>query len=116
METIFLTDWSEQNFGNLDFYDLFDRFYPDIYEPPVPFTPDDDSDAGAVYKIPADIFEQVIERHFPIDHEELRRKAAYIPEENTSRAYTHKTVVRPLDDGGFQYVSNQIIFPEDGCV
>lgn len=40
---------------------------------------------------------------------------AVYPEENTSRAYTHKTVVRPLDDGGFQYVSNQVIFPEGGC-
>ena len=39
---------------------------------------------------------------------------AVYPEENTSRAFTHKTVVRPLDDGGFQYVSNQIIFPEVG--
>lgn len=157
---LFLTDWSEQDFGNLDFYDLFDRFYPDIYEQPVPFTPDDDLDSGAVYRIPADVFEHVIERHLQIDHEELQRKAAYIPEdqtyeyrprgfyeveypdipypevvsytenddgtltltvnavypeENTSRAYTHKTVVRPLDDGGFQYVSNQIIFPEGGC-
>ena len=156
---LFLTDWSEQDFGNLDFYDLFDRFYPDIYEQPVPFTPDDDLDAGAVYRIPADVFEHVIERHLQIDYEELQRKAAYIPEdqtyeyrprgfyeveypdipypevvsytengdgtltltvnaiypeENTSRAYTHKTVIRPLDDGGFQYVSNQIIFPEGG--
>ena len=157
---LFLTDWSEQDFGNLDFYDVFDRLYPNIYEQPVPFTPDDDLDSGAVYRIPADVFEHVIERHLHIDHEELQRKAAYIPEdqtyeyrprgfyeveypdipypevvsytengdgtltltvnavypeENTSRAYTHKTVVRPLDDGGFQYVSNQIIFPEDGC-
>ena len=157
---LFLTDWSEEDFGNLDFYDLFDRFYPDIYEQPVPFTPDDDLDAGAVYRIPADVFEHVIERHLHIDHEELQRKAAYIPEdqtyeyrprgfyeveypdipypevvsytenddgtlaltvnavypeENTSRAYTHKTVVRSLDDGGFQYVSNQVIFPEGGC-
>ena len=156
---LFLTDWSEQDFGNLDFYDVFDRLYPDIYEQPVPFTPDDDLDSGAVYRIPADVFEHVIERHLHIDHEELQRKAAYIPEdqtyeyrprgfyeveypdipypevvsytkngdgtltltvnaiypeENTSRAYTHKTVIRPLDDGGFQYVSNQIIFPEGG--
>ena len=29
---LFLTDWSEEDFGNLDFYDLFDRFYPDIYK------------------------------------------------------------------------------------
>ncbi len=157
---LFLTDWSEQDFGNLDFYDLFDRFYPDIYEQLVPFTSDNDLDAGAVYRIPADVFEHVIERHLQINHEELQRKAVYIPEdqtyeyrprgvyeveypdipypevvsytengdgtftltvnavypeENTSRAYTHKTVVRPLDDGGFQYVSNQIIFLEGGC-
>ncbi len=36
------------------------------------------------------------------------------PEENTSRAYTHETVVRPLGNGGFAYVSNRIIFPEGG--
>ena len=80
---LFLTDWSEQDFGNLDFYDLFDRFYPDIYEQLVPFTPDNDLDAGAVYRIPADVFEHVIERHLQIDYEELQRKAAYIPEDQT---------------------------------
>ena len=156
---LFLVDWSEQNFGNLDFYDLFDRFYPDIYELPVPFEANDDSGVGAVYRISAEMFEHVVEVHFRIDHEELRKRTTYIPEdqtyeyrprgfyeaeypdipypevvsyeekndgtitltvnavypeENTSRAFTHKTVVRPLDDGGFQYVSNQIIFPEVG--
>ena len=80
---LFLTDWSEQDFGNLDFYDLFDRFYPDIYKQPIPFTPDDDLDAGTVYRIPADVFEHVIERHLQIDYEELQRKAAYIPEDQT---------------------------------
>ena len=138
---------------------MFDRFYPDIYELPVPFEANDDSGVGAVYRISAEIFEHVVEVHFRIDHEELRKKTTYIPEdqnyeyrprgfyeaeypdipypevvsyeekndgtitltvnavypeENTSRAFTHKTVVRPLDDGGFQYVSNQIIFPEVG--
>ena len=39
---LFLTDWSEEDFGNLDLYDLFDRFYADVYEQPVPFIPDDD--------------------------------------------------------------------------
>lgn len=156
---LFLTDWSEADFGSLDFYDLFDRFYGDIYEQPVPFIPDNHLDEGDVYRIPAEVFEHVIESHFLIDHEELRKRAAYFPEnqtyeyrprgfyeveypeipypevvsytengdgtltltvnavypeENTSRAYTHKTVVRPLDDGGFQYVSNQIMFPEGG--
>lgn len=156
---LFLIDWSEEDFGNLDFYDLFDRFYPEIYEQPVSFT-DDSFGAELVYRIPAEIFESVIEDHFKIDNKELQKKTIYFsedetyeyrprgvdaveypdipypevvnytknsdgtltlivnavyPEENTSRAYTHKVVVRPLDDTSFQYVSNQIIFPEDGC-
>lgn len=130
-----------------------------MYEQPVPFIPDNHLDEGEVYRIPAEVFEYVIESHFLIDHEELRKRAAYFPEdqtyeyrprgfyeveypkipypevisyrensdgtltltvnavypeENTSRAYTHKTVIRPLDNGGFQYVSNQIMFPEGG--
>jgi len=121
--------------------------------------PDDDLDEGAVYRIPAEVFEHVIESHLQIDREELRKKAAYLPEdqtyeyrprgfyeveypeipypevvsymensdgtltltvnavypeENTSRAFTHEIVVRPLGDGGFEYVSNRIIFPEGG--
>lgn len=155
---LFLIDWNEQDFGNLDFYDLFEKFYGgDIYEQLAPFTSNDS--LGDVYRIPAEIFEHVIESHFQLDYKELRKKATYLPEdqtyeyrprgfyeveypeipypevvdytensdgtltlivnavypeENTSRAYTHKTVVRPLNNGSFQYVSNQIIFPEGG--
>jgi hypothetical protein len=157
---LFLVDWSEQDFGNLNFYDLFDRFYPDIYGQPVSYAGNDNCSSEAIYRIPAEVFEYVIESHVRIDHEELQKKTTYYPEdqtyeyrprgfyeveypeipypevvsftknsdgtitlivnavypeENTSRAYTHKTVVRPLDDGGFQYVSNQILFPEGGC-
>ena len=156
---LFLTDWSEEDFGNLDLYDLFDRFYADVYEQPVPFMPDDDLDEGAVYRIPAEVFEHVMESHLQIDREELRKKVAYLPEdqtyeyrprgfyeveypeipypevvnymensdgtltltvnavypeENTPRAFTHETVVRPLAGGGFAYVSNRIVFPEGG--
>lgn len=80
---LFLTDWSEEDFGNLDFYDLFDRFYGDVYEQPVPFLSDDDLDEGAVYRIPAEVFEHVMESHFQIDREELRKKAVYLPEDQT---------------------------------
>lgn len=34
---------------------------------------------------------------------------AVYPNENTSMAYSHKTVIRPLDEDHFQYVSNQMI-------
>ena len=32
---LFLCNWSEGDFGDLDFYDLFDRFYPMMHSPPV---------------------------------------------------------------------------------
>lgn len=38
-----------------------------------------------------------------------------LPEENTSKVYVHEVVVRPLDDGGVQYVSNRIIPSNDNC-
>ena len=34
---------------------------------------------------------------------------AVYPKENTSKSFSHKTVIRPLEEGGFQYVSNEII-------
>lgn len=151
---MFLTDWSEESFGNLDFYDVFDVSYPLLYGEPVPYAADEDLGVGAVYQIPEDIFETVIGAHFQIDREELRQETAYssedaayeyrprgfyeveypdipypevvsysenqdgtialmvnavYPRDNTSAAYSHMTVIRPLDGGGFQYVSNQII-------
>ena len=38
---------------------------------------------------------------------------AVYPNGNTSAAYSHQTVIRPLDGDGFQYVSNQMISPVD---
>lgn len=156
---IFLTDWNEEDFGDLDFYDVFDRFYPALYGQSVPYTASDDLGAESVYEIPQAEFENVVMSRFDIDAEMLRSRTAYIaehaaykyrprgfyeaeypdipypevtgytenqdgtitltvnavyPNENTSKAYSHKTVIRPLNDGGFQYVSNQMILPEEG--
>ena len=155
---IFLTDWNEEDFGNLDFYDIFEKFYPFLYEKPVPYVADDDLGLGATYQIPEEIFENVIMAHFKIDRETLRRKATYFsentayeyrprgfyeaeypdipypevvsytenedgtitlivnavyPNRNTSMAYSHRTVIRPLDGDRFQYVSNQALSLED---
>lgn len=35
------------------------------------------------------------------------------PDEVTSKVYAHEVVIRSLDDGGVQYVANQII-PSEG--
>ena len=155
---IFLTDWNEEDFGELDFYDIFDNFYPFLYGKAVPYVADDNLGVGATYQIPEDVFENVITAHFKIDRETLRRKTTYFlddatygyrprgfyeveypdipypevvsytenedgtitlivnavyPNGNTSVAYSHKTVIRPLDGDCFQYVSNQMLSSED---
>ena len=151
---IFLTDWDEEDIGDLDFYDIFDNFYPVLYEQSVPYAADENLAVGAVYQIPEEIFENVIMTYFNVNKEALRRETAYIPEKaayeyrprgfyeveypdipypevvsytenqdgtitlivnavypngNTSMAFSHKTVIRPLEGDCFQYVSNQMI-------
>lgn len=155
---IFLTDWDEEDFGELDFYDVFDTFYPLLYGNPVPYAADENVEIGAVYQIPENVFENVITAYFNIDRETLRSKTTYFsedasyeyrprgfyeaeypdipypevvdytenqdgtitliinavyPHSNTSVAYSHKTVIRLLNEGGFQLASNQIISLED---
>ncbi len=154
---LFLCNWSEDDFGDLDFYDLFDRFYPMIYGQPVPYMPDENLGVGAVYQVPEELFEDVIGAYFNMDRETLRSKTTYLsepaayeyrsrgfyegqypdiaypevvgymenedgtvtlhinavyPHENTSKEFSHTTVIRPLSEDSFQYVSNGIILPE----
>lgn len=157
---LFLTDWSEDDFGETDFYDLFDILYPLLYGQPVPYTAEGHAGLGITWQVPENVFEGVIQTYFRIDRETLRLKTTYIPETasylyrprgfyetespnipwpevvsctenqdgtieltvnavypngNTSRAYTHRTVIRPQDDGTFQYVSNRMLSPEEDC-
>ena len=155
---MFIVDWSEDGFGELNFYDLFDIFYPFLYGKQVPYVPDEDLGVGAVYRIPKDEFETVIMTYFDIDSATLQSKTIYFPEDETyeykprgfyeieypeipypevvdysenpdgtltitvnvvfpeqltSKVYAHEVVIRPLADGGFQYVSNHIIPSDD---
>ena len=155
---MFLVDWSEDDFGNLNFYDLYDIFYYEINAEYVPYVADDNLGVGAVYRIPKDEFESVIMTYFNIDSETLQSKTIYYSEDATyeykprgfyeveypeypysevveftensdgtitlmvnvvfpyvgdSKVYAHEVVVRPLEDGRVQYVSNRIIPSED---
>lgn len=155
---IFLTDWHEEEVGELDFYDIFDNFYPILYGQSIPYVADENLAVGAVYLIPEEIFENVIMTYYNVSKEALQRETTYIPEKaayeyrprgfneveysdipypevvdytenqdgtitlivnavysngNTSVAYSHRTVIRPLDGDCFQYVSNQMTFLED---
>ena len=151
---LFLCNWSEDDFGDLDFYDLFDRFYPMMHSQPVPYMADENLGVGAVYQVPEELFEDVIGAYFNIDRETLRSKTTYIselaayeyrprgfyeaeypdiaypevvsytenedgtvtlhinavyPNGNMSKEFSHITVIRPLSEDSFQYVSNEII-------
>lgn len=154
---LFLCNWSEDDFGDLDFYDLFDRFYPMTHSQPVPYMADEDLGVGAVYQIQGELFENVIGAYFNMDRETLRSKTTYLselaayeyrprgfyeveypdiaypevvsytenedgtvtlyinavyPNGNMSKEFAHITVIRPLSEESFQYVSNEITLPE----
>lgn len=80
---MFLVDWSEADFGNLNFYDLYDIFYSKINGRNSPYVMDDNLGIGAVYQIPKDEFERVIMTYFNIDSEKLQSKTIYDSENST---------------------------------
>ena len=155
---MFITDWSEDDYKDLDFYDLYDIFYPVVNNRNIPYVADENLGVGTVYHIPRDEFESVIMTYFNIDSQTLQSKTVYnsedftyeykprgfyeteypempypevvkyvensdgtitltvnvvYPNEIISKVYTHEVVIRPLDDGGVQYVSNHIMPSND---
>lgn len=84
---MFLVDWDESDFGELDFYDLYDIFYPQINGQFMGYTSDDDLSNIEVYQIPKDEFEKVIMSYFNIESETLQGKAVYDPKK---AAYEYK--------------------------
>ena len=155
---MFIVDWSEDDFGDLNFYDMYDLLYQKINGTYTPYVADNNLGVGAVYRIPKDDFESVIMAYFNIDSETLQSKTIYYAEDETyeykprgfeeveypeypysevvgftensdgtltltanvvfpyagdSKVYAHEVVVRPLENGSVQYVSNRIIPSED---
>ncbi|MBQ3164845.1 MAG: hypothetical protein IJC02_10000 [Lachnospiraceae bacterium] len=155
---MFIVDWSEDDFGDLNFYDMYDILYPKVNGQYVPYVADDNLSVSAVYQIPKEEFESIIMKYFNIDSETLQSKTVYdsvdstyeykprgfeeveypeypysevvgftensdgtitltanvvFPYAGDSKVYAHEVVVRPLEDGGVQYVSNRIIPSED---
>ena len=153
-----IVDWNEDDFGDLNFYDMYDLLYPKVNGAYIPYVADDNLGVGAVYQIPKNDFESVIMAYFNIDSETLQSKTIYYAENETyeykprgfeeveypeypysevvgftensdgtltltanvvfpyagnSKVFAHEVVVRPLENGGVQYVSNRIIPSED---
>jgi uncharacterized protein YceK len=152
LNNLFISNWNENNYQELDFYDL--------YEPLLQMKNDQSAsreflDEGVTYEVPKSEFEEVYETYFQIDSEALQQGTMYSettktyqyrtrgmydfastpnipypeviayeenedgtikltvnavwPEKNCGKAFSHEVVVRPLKDGGFQYVSNNVI-------
>lgn len=80
---MFLTDWSEEDYGELNFYDMFDILYPKVKTGHVPYGADDDSGVDRVYRIPREEFETVIMPYFLIDSETLQSKTTFHSEDAT---------------------------------
>ena len=155
---MFIVDWSEEDFGDLNFYDMYDILYPKVNGQYAPYVADDNLSVSAVYQIPKEEFESVIMKYFNIDSETLQSKTIYdlenltyeykprgfeeveypeypysevvgftenndgtitltanvvFPYAGDSKVYAHEVVVRPLENGRVQYVSNRIIPSED---
>ena len=70
-----------QNFGELDFYDVFDIFYSENQRGDEEFTSEYAMGTSAVYLIPKERFEQVIMSKFKISSEILQSKTVYHPKE-----------------------------------
>lgn len=157
---MFIVDWNEDDFGELNFYDMYDIFYQELYNEYFPYVADDNLGVGVAYRIPKEEFESVIMTYFNIDSETLQSKTQYFSEDATyeykprgfyeaeypeypysevvgstensdgtitlfvnvvfpytgnSKVYSHEVVVRPLEDGRVQYVSNKIYPSEENC-
>ena len=80
---MFLTDWSEDDFGELDFYDMYDILWQKENGERVPCVADDNLSVSAVYRIPKEEFESVIMKYFNIDSETLQSKTVYCSEDST---------------------------------
>lgn len=156
---VFLCDWKEGDYGELNFYDVFDGFYPVLHGKAAPYNINGNSGEKGIFQVPEREFEGVIRAYFSIDRNLLRSRVNYVsknaayeyrprgfeeagyseipypevvgyrenqdgtvtlmvnavyPYENTSRAFRHETVIRPLNGDRFQYVSNRVILPEEG--
>ena len=74
---------SEKDYGELDFYDLYDALYPMVNGEPLPYEVADNLDGGTIYQIPKAEFEKVIMAYFQIDSETLQSKTVYDAEIET---------------------------------
>lgn len=152
-----IVDWNEQDYSNLEFYDLYERMYRMKYGTDVPFQSEYE---GEEYEVPKAEFEEVLQTFFQISSEDIEKNTVYNPERQTYRyrsrgrygyelpyepypevvfyeeqedgtikllveavwiikeldqAICSELVVRPLENGQFQYVSNKVVYSDENA-
>lgn len=108
---MFIVDWCEDDFGDLDFYDMYDILYSKVNGRNVPYAADDNLAVGAVYRIPKEEFESVIMKYFNIDSKTLQSKTVYCSEDST---YEYKP--RGFEEAEYpEYPYSEVVgFTENG--
>lgn len=90
LNNMLITNWNEKDYSKLDFYDLYELQYPNVYGKEIPYAMEE----GAEYHIPGQEFEQVLQTLFSIKSERIQKNAAYDPD-------TQKYRYRPR--GSYEY-------------
>ena len=124
---MFLTDGSEEEFAELDFYDMFDLFYQENHTANGEFTFGNAMGTSAVYLISKEKFEPVIKSKFKISSEVLQSKTVYYPceevyeykprglEETEYPEYPYPEVIGYVNnDDGTLTLKVQAVFPYRG--
>ena len=146
-----LTNQINQNYTELDFYDLYEKMYYMKYGKQVPY---EANYGGAEYEVPKDEFEEVIKTYLPFSNSEIEKGTFYNSDNRTFRyrprglydcefpyepypevisyeklqdgtlkltieavweirmldqAITSELMIKPMEDGSFQYLSNKVI-------
>lgn len=79
---LLITNWSEEDYGELDFNDLYECMYYIKYGTYVPY---EESYSGAEYEIASKEVEEVVQTYFTIDKDILRKHLFYNAETHTYR-------------------------------
>lgn len=81
---IFITSWSEEDYGEIDFYDVFESLYMNYYKRPLPYGLSDDMSSENIYSVPAKELEDLVRAYFNVSPEELHERLKY---ESNSNCY-----------------------------
>ena len=76
---LLITDWTEQDSKELDFYDLYERLYRAKYGEIVPY----EAKEGAEYHVPEEEIEEVLQSYFSFGRQTIRDHMKYQSESGT---------------------------------